>query len=105
MKTTDLRNLTWDRLQPMLRGARLAVLQTFRQHGPGTTQALAPRSGLSLLTFRPRACELHQLGLLELIDREGTEGIYRAVPAEQARAAFEAARDAACGAEQTLLKL
>lgn len=105
MNTTDLRNLTWEKLQPMLTGQRLAVLNAWRRLGAGTTRQLAQRSGIDLLTFRPRSTELYALGLLVLDGREDTQGVYRAVPERDARAAFEGAQRAAAGPEQTLLKL
>ncbi len=106
MTTTDLSLLTWEAIQPLLRGRRLRVLETWRTHGRGTTQQMAARAGISILTFRPRTTELLQLGLLTLVDHAGTEGIYEAVPAEMAREAFEAARRAAApDGHQTLMKI
>lgn len=107
MKPEDLRDLTWETLQPMLRAVRGDVLAAWRRHGPCTTAQLAEKCGsITILTIRPRTTELYQLGLLELTSRDGTEGIYTAVPAERAQAAFEAARRAAMPAEeQTFLKL
>ena len=102
MTPADLRNATWESIQPLLTGLRLAVLETWRLHGPGTTCQMAARSGLSILTFRPRTTELVQLGLLECIGRSEHEGIYAAVPEADAREAFEAAR---CKPAQALLPL
>jgi hypothetical protein len=106
MKPADLRNLTWQTVQPLLNGQRLAVLQAWRAHGPGTTEHIALRAGISLLNVRPRTTELYQLGLLVLAGRNGTEGIYRAVPEAECHAAFERARAAATGTgEQIYLNL
>jgi hypothetical protein len=37
---------------------------------------VSERSGISLLTFRPRTTDLYQLGLVVLEGRSGTEGVY-----------------------------
>lgn len=91
MKPIDYRNETWDSLQQRLEGLRLAVYRAWEQHGPGTTRQLAERSGIDLLTFRPRSTELYQLGLLRLVNQEpgAGEGIYEAVPMAVAQAQFE----------------
>jgi len=95
MTPADLRDLTWESLQPRLTGQRLAVLAAFRERGPATTEQMAAKIGMSILTFRPRTTELCQLGLVYLVDRDHSQGIYAAVPPAEARAAFEAARAAA----------
>jgi len=41
---------------------------------------LAALSGIDLLNVRPRTTDLCALGLVELTDKNGTEGIYQAVP-------------------------
>jgi hypothetical protein len=92
MNAADLRNATWADIQPMLSGMRLVVLLAWRMHGPGTTENVAQTAGINLLTFRPRSTELLQLGLIALVDRDSNDGIYEAVPEDQARASFEAAR-------------
>jgi predicted transcriptional regulator len=89
MTPSDIRDMTWEDLQPYLEGRRTAVLEAWRKHGPGTTRQLARLSGIDLLTLRPRTTELVQVGLLQLAGQDGHEGIYRAVPADQARTAFE----------------
>lgn len=47
----------------------------------------SPRAPASILTVRPRVCELAELGFVECIGREGREGVYQAVTlaARQAR--------------------
>lgn len=58
-----------------------AVYEAWVVYGPGTTRQLAIKSGIDLLTFRPRTTDLCDLGLVELVDSErGSEGIYQAVP-------------------------
>lgn len=95
MKPEDFRNATWDQIQERIEGLRLAVYTAWQQHGPGTTREVAARSQIDILTFRPRSTELYQLGLLRLVEREHNhdhQGIYDAVPMEEARAAHEHAR-------------
>lgn len=106
MKPIDLRNATWESIQGLITGYRRAVLEGWRMHGPGTTQRIANRCGISVLTFRPRTTELLQLGLIRLTGREENEGVYEAVPPEECRASFEKARaDAIPLGEQMPLKL
>jgi hypothetical protein len=57
-------------------------------------------SGIDILTLRPRATELYQLGFLEVLESESHEGIYRAVSATEAREKFFAKRKAAMEAQQ-----
>jgi hypothetical protein len=84
---------------------RLAVLNAFRIHGPGTTREMARKSGLELLTFRPRTTELLELGLVELVDGVDGEGIYRAVGESVLRQRFEERRREAMGGYQPELRL
>lgn len=51
---------------------------------PLTTDAIAQRAGLPLLTVRPRVTELCQVGLAEFVDRDGHHGRYRAVNLREA---------------------
>lgn len=97
MKPVDYRNETWESLQTRVHGLRLAALNAWRQHGPGTTRAVAARSGIDILTFRPRTTELFQLGLLALVnaDERGSEGRYRALTPAEAMWLFQQRRDAA----------
>jgi hypothetical protein len=94
MKPIDYRDETFEML--LARGLvseRLAVYRSFQQHGPGTTRQVAGKSGIDILSFRPRATELYQLGFLKLVEPDsktpgGNEGIYRAYTYEEARAKF-----------------
>lgn len=94
MKPFDFRNATWSDLQATVQGRRLAVLAAWREHGPGTTRAVALKAGMDILAFRPRTTELYQLGLIDLAPTaHGTrntehEGIYRALTEAEAMAAF-----------------
>ena len=92
----DYRNATWDQIQGRLEGLRLETYAAWQKFGPGTTRGVAAVASLDLLTFRPRSTELFQMGLLRLVEnRKGEsgklddrnhEGIYIAVPLEEARA-------------------
>lgn len=80
MKPIDYRNELFKDLQSRLQGDRLLVLAAFRQHGPGTTRQISQKSGIDILTLRPRTTELLELGFVVLVERTaGThEGEYRA---------------------------
>jgi len=110
MKPIDYRHETWERLQTRLHGQRLAALHAWRTHGPGTTRQVAQRSGLDLLTLRPRTTELYQLGLVALVAPATTtatathptpptphEGTYRALDPAEAHALFTTRRTTALG--------
>ena len=80
MKATDLRNATFHGLREYLPEARKQVYMAFVEHGPGTTREVAEKSGIDILTLRPRTTELCEIGLIELSAAAGGEGIYRARP-------------------------
>lgn len=93
MKPIDLRNATWNEICETLCGRRLAAYEAWQQWGPGTTHEVAERSGMSVLTLRPRTTELCQLGFVALCgDVACKEGIYAAVPEDIALERFTAAR-------------
>lgn len=79
MKPSDLRNATWAEVQQHLGEDMLRVHAAWLAHGPGTTREIAEKSGISLLTFRPRTTDLYQLGYVACIGSSsaGNEGIYR----------------------------
>ncbi len=52
------------------------------------TEDLAQRSGIDLLTLRPRNTELVQLGLVILAGGRARSGVYRAATAEEAAEHF-----------------
>lgn len=101
MRPIDYRNETWDALQARVHGQRLAALNAWRAHGPGTTREVAQRSGIDLLTLRPRTTELYQLGLVVLVEVENStpshEGTYRALDLAEAFALFTDRRAAVLG--------
>lgn len=77
MKPADLRNATWREVQDHLNDDLVRVHEAYVQFGPGTTRAVSERSGISLLTFRPRTTDLFQLGLVKLVGKAtGNEGVY-----------------------------
>jgi hypothetical protein len=80
MTPLDYRNATFAELRERLSAQRLAVLQAWRRHGPGTTRDVAAKAGMDILSFRPRSTELFQLGCLVLLvneERARNEGVYR----------------------------
>lgn len=95
MKPVDYRNENFAQLCARgLVSDRLEVYRAFLRHGPGTTREIAYAAGIDLLSLRPRATELYQLGFLETIedasDKARTrEGIYYALTEEQAARRFE----------------
>lgn len=80
MKPIDFRNETFRDLQERISGQRELVLRAWEKHGPGTTEQLAERSGISILNVRPRTTELLQIGYVVLADAQPAkgEGVYRA---------------------------
>lgn len=92
MKPIDYRNATYHDLLQTVAGKREETLRAWRTHGPCTTEALAERSGLSILTLRPRTTELCQLGFVVLADPDTeatTKGaVYRAATTAETQAHF-----------------
>jgi DNA-binding MarR family transcriptional regulator len=89
MLAINYRNAVWSELQACIQGKRLEVLSAWRQHGPCTTRELAERSGIDLLTLRPRTTELLQIGYIrEVADVPGKEGVYESLPESEAFAIF-----------------
>jgi len=87
MKAVDFRNFTWAQVQEHIGDDMRRVHDAWRDHGPGTTRQIAERSGISLLTFRPRTTDLYHLGLVECVGCESNAGVYRFVSEDEARAA------------------
>jgi hypothetical protein len=91
MKPIDYRNQTWKDIRDLMTGTRVLVWQAFKQFGPATTRAVADQCGIDILTLRPRATELYQLGFLRLHgDEPGAEGTYAACTPEEAMETFQA---------------
>lgn len=97
MKPVDFRNATFADLRDRLAGQRALALAVWRTHGPGTTQQVADRAGMSVLSFRPRSTELGQLGYICLADTQPSkgEGVYRARTPEEHAAWFAAEQSTA----------
>ena len=107
MKPIDFRNETFASIQNRIAGSRAAVLAAWKTHGPCTTEELAERSGLSILSLRPRTTELLDLGFVRLNEDQAAkgEGTYRACTysehmawfTEQQRAASTSQREISFG--------
>ena len=75
-----------------------------RRRAPTTTRNIAYAMARSEPTsIRPRVTELVQLGLARCVGVRDGEGLYEAIPLDEARAAFDARRSGA--AEQRLMDL
>ncbi|MBM3855339.1 MAG: hypothetical protein FJ399_19660 [Verrucomicrobia bacterium] len=95
MNPVDFRDITFSALKARgLEGLRGRVLAAWVAHGPCTTRQLATKSGIDLLTLRPRTTELLELGLVRLSDLQPAkgEGTYRAASESEAFAFLEANR-------------
>jgi sugar-specific transcriptional regulator TrmB len=92
MTPIDYRNTTFAQIKTQLTEQRLAVYTAMLRFGSGTTRELAQKSGIDLLTLRPRVTELVQLGFATLVETEkpGKEGIYRALVEVEAMNHFKA---------------
>ncbi len=107
MKPIDYRNANWQDIRDSVSGLREAVWRAFAEWGPGTTRCISQKSGIDILTLRPRATELYQLGFLKCAeDNAGKppsttvqppstnvnphEGTYAACTADEALATFHA---------------
>ena len=88
MKPSDIRDCGWAKKQEKFRGDWVLVWEALMQYGPGTTKEISARSGIPLLTIRPRICELCKSFLAELVEKRGTEGVYRARSREEAERSY-----------------
>lgn len=102
MKPIDFRNETFEQVRERIQGELEAVQLAFAQHGPGTTREVSGRSGISLLTLRPRTTELVQIGALALVGKMKHEGIYAAVRTEVHRTWFDEEHKRAVGRQADL---
>jgi hypothetical protein len=76
LRPAQLRNLTWKEVRVHVSDDMQRVHRAWAEHGPGTTREVADKSGLSLLTLRPRTTDLYQVGMVECVDRRGGQGVY-----------------------------
>ena len=118
MRPIDYRNETWESIKRRIAGDRLRVYEAWIKHGPCTTEELYARSGIRILSLRPRTTELLQLGLVVLVPAElragsaaghdrpkNSGGVYRAVPIAMAELLFAELKRRARSCEQMFLKL
>lgn len=106
MKPIDYRNATFAQVQKTIDGRREEVLQAWQEHGPCTTEECARRSGLSILTLRPRTTELVQMGFVVHLGGKGGAGTYRAASIAEAQTFFtERQTEATQGVQGSLLEL
>lgn len=90
MKPIDIRNENWESVRGRASGLRLVVWDALAKRGPATTRQLAEFAGIDLLTVRPRVTELVELGLVEIVGKvHRGEGLYAAVPPDEARRRWE----------------
>jgi hypothetical protein len=96
MSPSAIRDLNWQQLSEHVHGLRQSVYEALRQHGPCTTRQLAAKSGLDILSVRPRVTELCEMGFAVLEENPHSalctphsprEGIYRACSYQEAAAA------------------
>lgn len=90
MTATDIRNANFEQLRDSLEERRREVYEAFVCHGPCTTRQLADAARMDILSVRPRASELVDIGLLVITgfdtSRGKREGIYRATDLNEWRA-------------------
>ena len=90
MKTTDVRNLTWQEIRGTLGGMRELIHAWLLTHGPATTKTIAGELNLNLLSVRPRVSELCAWGFAECVGTvDRWDGLYRAVTVYEAQARHE----------------
>lgn len=106
MNASDLRDLNFEQLRSGLAHGRKEVFEGYLRFGPATTRHLASLLGWDVLSVRPRACELAQMGLLREAGthvshgaRKLRETVYRATTLAE----FEAARAARLNSQLALI--
>ncbi len=108
MSPIDFRNATFASLRARVSRQRRQVYEAWLRHGPCTTSELSQRSGLHILSLRPRTTELVQLGFVCLARHQprAGEGVYRARTDAEVMGWLRAKqRAAAAGGVQTELPL
>ncbi|MCE5278878.1 MAG: hypothetical protein LLG03_12720 [Planctomycetaceae bacterium] len=78
MTPADIRDSNWTAIREHLSGRIAEVYTAWIIHGPATTRQLAQKSGIDILNVRPRTTDLVDIGLVEFVDTQNGEGIYRA---------------------------
>jgi len=97
MKPIDYRNATFADLQRHITGDRMRVLAAWKKHGPCTTEDLAERCSISILSLRPRTTELLQLGFVILMGGKKRGGVYRAAEYQEVTSYFHEQQSLANG--------
>ena len=88
MTTLEIRDSNFETLRESL-GDRMAdVYKAFLMHGACTTIDLAEKSGIGLLTLRPRTTDLAGLGLIEQVGEQVLNGKLHGVYAAREREAW-----------------
>lgn len=104
MKPVDLRNENWADIRMRVTERRQDVYSAaLRISGAWTTRQLAMSMDWDVVDVRPRVTELCELFLVEMVDRAGREGVYKAVPWTLAESMFERAKAAAMDEQMVLL--
>jgi len=107
MQPIDYRNATFADVQSRCAGQRQQVFNELARLGPCTTRELAARSGIDLLSIRPRITELVDLGLVALHEILSQltkhEGVYYTLTTAEAEALFNQRWQAATKEEQLAL--
>jgi predicted transcriptional regulator len=76
---TDPRLLAVEEAERGLRPKLFNVYNSLVLNGPCTTRRLATATGIDLLTLRPLATRLFQMGLIRRVGIEAKQGLYQAV--------------------------
>lgn len=96
MTATEIRNMNWEELRGHVSVRMHGVYNGMLAHSYElTTRAWSSVLGIPILSLRPRICELHALGLVDLVGKHKHEGVYRAVPMDRAMRLHEARQRAA----------
>lgn len=89
----QIRDANWAELKDYVAGDRERCWTSLMLAArPMTTRQLAEKTGLDLLTVRPRVTELLQLGFVRCSGKAGHEGLYEAISLADAQAAHERRR-------------
>lgn len=105
MKPIDYRNANFEEILEGLTESCQEVWEAWRKHGPGTTREIAEKSGIDLLTLRPRTTDLFQVGFVVLVDtaKKSRQGQYRAASEAEALADFRRRQAALTSGQLQLL--
>jgi len=107
VKAVDFRQATWESVRGRLSGDLVTVLDALRVWGPCTTRELADRmqGRMSLLTVRPRVCDLCAMGAVDCVGAKGRDGVYAVRTETDWRLWVQRKRDEAERGEQLMLAI